>query len=106
MHYHRKKRQTSGGGDCGGIVTTAVTVAVTSCDAVESECGIPYQRRVGCIPIALEIALKQAQIVYKIRYMLGYIHTAIATQCPCYLYLFPAAPHIPSSQFLVEMVAV
>jgi len=41
-YYHRETKQTNGGGDCGGIVATAVTVAVTSCDAVESECGIPY----------------------------------------------------------------
>ena len=41
IHYYGKTRQTSGRGDCGGIVTTAVTVAVTSCDAVESECGVP-----------------------------------------------------------------
>ena len=36
----QNKQETSGGGDCGGI---AVTMAVTSCDAVKSECGIPYQ---------------------------------------------------------------
>jgi hypothetical protein len=41
MYYHHETRQTSSGGDCGGRVTTAVTMAVTSCDAVESECGIP-----------------------------------------------------------------
>ena len=40
-YYHRKTRQMNSRGDCGGIVATAVTVAVTSCDAVESECGIP-----------------------------------------------------------------
>jgi hypothetical protein len=45
IHYHGETRQTSGRGDCGGIVTTAVTVAVTSCDAVESECGVPYVQK-------------------------------------------------------------
>jgi hypothetical protein len=39
IHYHGKTRQTSGRGDCGGIVTKAVT----SCDTVESEYGIPYK---------------------------------------------------------------
>jgi hypothetical protein len=38
MYYHHETRR---GGNCGGRVTTAVTIAVTSCDAVESECGIP-----------------------------------------------------------------
>jgi hypothetical protein len=41
-YYHHETRQTNGGGDCGGIVATAVTVAVTSCDAIKGECGIPY----------------------------------------------------------------
>ena len=41
MHYHGETKQTSGGGYCGGIVMTAVMVAVTSCDAVKSEWGIP-----------------------------------------------------------------
>ena len=40
-YYRHETRQMNGGEDCGGIVVTAVTVAVTSCDAVESECGIP-----------------------------------------------------------------
>jgi len=41
IHYHGETRQMSSRGDCGGIVMTAVTVAVTSCDAVENERGIP-----------------------------------------------------------------
>src|SRR5258705_2330526 len=36
MHYHCKTRQTSGRGDCGGIVM----MAVTSCNAIESESDI------------------------------------------------------------------
>ena len=47
-----------------------------------------------------------SKIRYMLGYVLGYMNIAIATQCPCYLYLFPAAPHIPSSQLLVEIVAV
>jgi hypothetical protein len=40
IHYHGGTRQMSGRGDCGGIVTMAVTVAVTSYNAVESECNV------------------------------------------------------------------
>jgi len=51
-YYHRETKQTNGGGDCGGIVATAVTVAVMSCDAVESECGIPYQKLIDLLGAA------------------------------------------------------